>query len=81
VEESGGPELSGEAGTVEKSPNFNCQGVVVNLSATILGWAIRAGTFNNITEVFEHCFAECVTSGEFAALLVCTDNSVARTEL
>jgi hypothetical protein len=45
-----------------------------------LGRAIRTGAFNNVTEVFEHCVAECVTSGKFAAL-VCTDNSVTRTEL
>jgi hypothetical protein len=80
VEESGGPELRRESGSIEESPNFNVQGVVVNLGAAILGRAICTGAFNNITKVFEHCIAECVTSGEFAAL-VCTDNSVARTEL
>jgi hypothetical protein len=80
VEESGGPELCGDARTVEESSNFNCQGVVVNLGAAILGWAIRTCAFNNVTEIFEHCPVECVTSGEFASL-VCMDNSVTCTIL
>ena len=75
MEESGGAELCGEARTIEKSSNLNCQGVVVNLGAPILGWAIRTCAFNYVTIIFEHCLAECLTSGEFTAL-VCTDNSV-----
>jgi hypothetical protein len=80
VEESCGPKLCGEAGTIEESPNFNGQGVVVNLGSAILGWAIRTGAFNNVAEVLEHCFPKCITAGEFAAL-ICTDNSITRTEL
>ena len=80
VEESGGPELLGEARTVEESTNFNCQGVVVNLGTAILGRAIRTCAFNNLAKIFEHSRAERVTSCEFAPL-VCTDNSVTCTIL
>jgi hypothetical protein len=80
VEESCRPKLCGEAGAIEECPNFNGQGVVVNLGAAILGWAIRTGAFNNVAEVLEHRVAECVTACEFAAL-ICTDNSVTRTVL
>jgi hypothetical protein len=80
VEESGGPKLRRESGSIEESPNFNGQGVVVDLGAAILGRAIRTGAFNNIAEVLEHRVTECVTAGEFSALIR-TDNAVTRTVL
>jgi hypothetical protein len=36
VKESGGPKLRRESGSIEESPNFNSQGVVVDLGAAIL---------------------------------------------
>ena len=69
MEKSRQPELSGEAGAIKERSNFDCQGVVVYFSTAVLGGAVGAGGFDNISEVPEHHIAEGSTTSQLAALI------------
>ena len=63
------PELSGEAGAIKERSNFDCQGVVVYFSTAVLGGAVGAGGFDNISEFPEHHVTEGSTTSQLAALI------------
>ncbi len=69
MEKSRRPELSGEAGAIKERSNFDRQGVVIYFSAAILGGAVGASGFDNISEVPEHHVAEGSTTSQLAALI------------
>ncbi len=69
VEEGGRLEFSRKARTIQKGTNFNRQSVVVYFCTAVLGGAICAGGLNNISKILNHCVAEGLTLGKFAALI------------
>ncbi len=73
MEEPGRPEMGRETGTVEEGTNFHRQGIVVYLDAVVLRGTVRAGGFDDVSEIFEHGVAEDRTPSEFSTLVRAND--------
>jgi hypothetical protein len=59
--------------------NLYREGAVIDLDATVLGWAVSPSRLNNVSEVVKHSRAKFVTPGKFATL-VDSNTSIASTK-